>query len=209
MLIRDNWHPPVFIITGDPGEGKTSYLLKALAGLAEKDLTIRGIAAPGHFRDGIRSGFSLIDLATGEAEELCSTDQIPGSKQHGMFFFRPEGLAFGLKAISPEGFTDDTDLIVVDEVGIFELKGEIWAQSLDQIMGGFHPPMIWTVRRWLVDAIIKQWEIPRPYIIDITRISNQMYIGEFVEEIRIFRSIRRHKRVIPVTGKWFTEITGH
>lgn len=182
----DGWLPPIYIFTGQPGEGKTSFLLTVLGILEEKGLKIRGIAAPGHVRDGIRSGFSIIDLSTGAFCELASIVPSPESSRYGHFYFRPEGLLFGQRALSfpvPE----ITDLFVVDEVGLFELRGKIWAQYLDRIFEFRYPPMIWTVRHSLLDQVIARWRMERPVVVDINLADPLAVVHNLLHEVGIFR----------------------
>ena len=40
--------------------------------LITHQIHVRGIVAPGYFTNGVRSGFSVIDVATGTGMELCS-----------------------------------------------------------------------------------------------------------------------------------------
>ncbi|NLA38330.1 MAG: nucleotide kinase [Methanomicrobiales archaeon] len=161
---------PVFIITGEQGQCKTTFLHLVLSLTVGANVRIRGVLAPGHVRDGRRSGFTLIDLATGEHEELCSIDPDPECEIHGRYYFRPEGLAFGRSALAPPD-PRETDLVVIDEVGRFELQGAVWADRIDRLVALPHPPMIWTVRRRLLDTVIQNWEIKNPVVIDVRKAS--------------------------------------
>ncbi|MCK9319515.1 nucleoside-triphosphatase, partial [Methanoculleus sp.] len=127
---------------------------------------VRGVLAPGHVRDGRRSGFTLVDLATGRHEELSSIDPDPRCEVHGRFYFRPEGLLFGRRALAPPD-PRETDLVVIDEVGRFELQGGVWAEQIDRLVALPHPPMIWTVRRRLLDTVIDRWKITNPVVVDV------------------------------------------
>lgn len=157
---------PVFIITGEQGQCKTTFLYQVLGLITGLELRLRGVIAPGHVRNGRRSGFTLVDLASGRQELLCSTDPSPGCEVHGRFCFRPEGLALGRKALSLQG-TGETDLLVIDEVGRFELQGAVWAGQLDRLCTLPHPPMVWTVRRRLLDTVIERWSLEDPVIVDV------------------------------------------
>jgi nucleoside-triphosphatase len=157
---------PVFIITGGQGQCKTTFLHLVLGLTGGLHVRVRGVLAPGHTRDGRRSGFTLIDLATGGHEELASIDPDPRCEAHGRFYFRPEGLAFGRRALAPPD-PRETDLIVIDEVGRFELQGAVWAEQLDQLLAHPHPPMVWTVRRRLLDTVVECWNIPNPVVVDV------------------------------------------
>jgi len=161
-----NRRAPVFIITGGQGQCKTTFLHLVLGLIVGLNVRVRGIIAPGHMRDGRRSGFTLVDLATGEHEELCSVDPDPRCEAHGRFYFRPEGLAFGRRALAPPD-PRETDLLVIDEVGRFELQGGVWAEQLDHLLAHPHPPMVWTVRRRLLDTVVERWKITNPVVVDV------------------------------------------
>ncbi|WP_292383420.1 nucleoside-triphosphatase [Methanoculleus sp. UBA430] len=157
---------PVFIITGEQGQCKTTFLHQVLGLIVGANVRVRGVLAPGHVRDGRRSGFTLVDLATGEHEDLSSIDPDPRCEVHGRFYFRPEGLLFGRRALAlPD--PGETDLVVIDEVGRFELQGGVWAEQIDRLVALPHPPMIWTVRRRLLDTVIDRWKITNPVVVDV------------------------------------------
>ncbi|MDD1727451.1 MAG: nucleotide kinase [Methanospirillum sp.] len=178
--------PPVYIISGEQAEGKTTFLMEMLDRLRTEEVRMRGIVAPGYFKDGARSGFSVVDLGTGISEELCSTTPDVGSEQHARFFFRPEGLSFGNRAIldfNPE----TTDILVIDEVGRFDVQGAVWGGSIDILMKQPHPPMVWTVRREFVGMVTTRWPI-RPVVRELGLVSIEQFTEEIMKEIRIYQS---------------------
>lgn len=184
------WHPPIYIITGEQGEGKTSFLMKILKKLKETDLKIRGIVSPGYFDNDIRSGFSVIDVATGACEELCSVIPSQDSVKHGRFYFRLKGLACGYHALEPHDPSVHGDLIVIDEVGRFEMEGAVWSDCIDQLVAIPHPPMIWTVRRSLVDAVIKRYSVIRPVVIEVGTACPGTITQELIQEVSTYRYSR-------------------
>lgn len=188
---QDHRDTPVYILTGEQGEGKTTFLRDILPGLAEQGVRIRGILAPGSFRNGIRSGFSVLDPTTGISEDLSSADPFPGCEQHGIYYFRPEGILFGCRVLSDPRIPRETDLLVIDEVGIFEMRGEIWAESINRIVAMPFPPMIWTVRHSLVDAVIERWQLKRPVIQEVGTADRSGFVRDILEEIRVYRSAAR------------------
>lgn len=183
---RMNDHAPVFIITGEQGQCKTTFLHLVLSLTVGANVRIQGILAPGHVRDGRRSGFTLINLATSEHEELCSIDPDPHCEVHGRYYFRPEGLVFGRRALAPPD-PRETDLMVIDEVGRFELQGEVWADQIDRLVALPHPPMIWTVRRRLLDTVIQNWEIKNPIVIDVLRANVMATASDVMDAIWVWR----------------------
>lgn len=176
--------PPVYIITGEQGEGKTTFLTEILTILGREALCIRGIIAPGYVTDGLRSGFSLTDLGRGISEELSSTTPAPGGTYLGRYYFRPEGIAFGERAILTPHDDTKTDLLVIDEVGRFDVQGSLWGPCIDRLEETMNPPMIWTVRREFVPLVTSRWPRFPPVIIELKTRSAASVAGEILREIK-------------------------
>jgi len=196
-VARMSGRPPVFIITGEQGQCKTTFLHNLLGLTVGANVRVRGIIAPGHVRDGRRSGFTLVDLATGEHEELCSIDPDPRCEVHGRFYFRPEALAFGRRALTPPD-PRSTDLLVVDEVGRFELQGAVWADQLDRLVSHPHPPMIWTVRRRLLHTVVERWNLKNAVVVDVGAVSVMATADAVMDAVWEWREAQAFSRVMPV-----------
>lgn len=179
--------PPRFIVTGEQGEGKTTLLLEILSDLTKQGVRIQGIAAPGYFSDGIRSGFDILDVHTGRTVELCSAIPTENSTKYGRYYFRSTGLAFGKKILGQVPLPGQVDLLVIDEVGRFEISGKVWGESIDHIMRTPCPPMIWTVRRSFIDAVRSRWPVQRQRIIEVGSGNHDEIIHEIMNEIRFYR----------------------
>jgi nucleoside-triphosphatase len=122
------------------------------------------------------------------SEELCSLTPSSGCEQHGRYYFRTDGLSFGYRALQIPLIPENTDLLVIDEVGRFELTGAIWADCIDSLVRKPCPPMVWTVRRSLVRAVMQRWPIIRPVILEIGTIRHPEVICDILEDIMIYRS---------------------
>ena len=188
--------PPIFIITGEQGQCKTTFLHLVLGLTVGTNVRVRGVISPGYVRDGRRSGFALIDLATGEVEELSSIDPDPRCEIHGRFYFRPEGLAFGRRALAPPD-PREPDLVVIDEVGRFELQGEVWAEQIDRLLAPPHPPMIWTVRRRLLNTVIERWKIANPVVVDVGTASVMATAGDVMDAVWEWREAQTASTMVP------------
>ncbi|OQA56002.1 MAG: NTPase [Euryarchaeota archaeon ADurb.Bin294] len=185
---RSDWKSPRFIITGEQGEGKTTLLLKILSKLTAFGIRVHGIAAPGYFSDGIRSGFDVLDVQSGKTRELCSVIPAENSTQLGRYYFRSDGLAFGKEILNRIPHLGQVDLLAIDEVGRFEIAGKVWGENIDQIMRIPGPPMIWTVRKSFVDGVTMRWPIQRQIIIETESGNHDEIIHEMMYEIRLYQS---------------------
>jgi nucleoside-triphosphatase len=114
------------IITGDVGVGKTSICERVAETLRRLGYSRGGILTP-KAPDG---GIVIVDVETGEREVLASIDDIYRGPHIGKYFFNPEGIAFGTRAIE-RGIS--SDVLFVDEIGYLELAGEGFVEALTLI----------------------------------------------------------------------------
>jgi nucleoside-triphosphatase THEP1 len=158
----------VVIVTGDTGSGKTTLVGQAVERLRARGVRVAGVLAPGLVEDGRRTGFDIVNLATGESTALAR-EQAGGAGAHARwsrFAFRPEGLRLGEQAL---GFAaHSADVIVVDEVGPFELSGGGWAPALDRLSKDYGGTLVLVVRGSVVDAVRGRWGSPDAVVCEVT-----------------------------------------
>ena len=160
----------VFIITGETGSGKTTFLLKLIEELRGKALSIAGFAALSVPEDGPSGSFNILDLVSGKILPLASRRFTEGWEQFGKFYFNPEGILMG-KNILEDPLILNNDLIVVDEIGPFELDGKIWAESITRLLARHTCSILLVVREQLVGQVIQRWSLKDAMIIEIGQIN--------------------------------------
>lgn len=155
--LLDSARPRVFFITGGHGSGKSSLVSAAARLMREKGLKPAGILAEGLWENGVRSGFDLVDLSTGEQTPLCRRGAESPVKA-GEFGFFPEGLAAGEAALSPER-TRGADVIFVDEAGFLELEGKGWAPAMERLLVRSRAVLVISVRDYLLRQVRDKWDL--------------------------------------------------
>jgi nucleoside-triphosphatase THEP1 len=123
----------IALVTGDIGSGKTTACQKALALLAARGITCRGLLAPARYDPGgEKNGIDLLDVATGERRRLADT--VPGGGATiGRYTFDPDALQWGLERLE-DALRPSPGLLVVDEIGPLEiLHGGGFALVLDPL----------------------------------------------------------------------------
>ena len=169
------------IVTGDTGSGKTTMVRDVIERLRDRGICIGGILAPGLLDGDRRTGFDLVDLGTGLSAALAREEPGPREPhaQWSRFAFSPGGLALGQRALGPDAF--GADVIVVDEVGPFELSGGGWAAALDMLAREYTGTMLVVARASVVDAVRMRWGSADTLVCDV-RVDTADRIADLVEE---------------------------
>lgn len=170
LAIFQNEHqsrPKIVIITGEVQQGKTTFVRKIVEDLADEKYKIAGFLSLGINRDGKRAGFDLVDVETSEKMELCSDNKYETKIRLGHYYFNSDAIVFGNRILSSEGIAGK-QLIVIDEIGPLELKGQGWSNSIEELTGKYSIPELWVVRKKLVEKISRRWNIGDAYVFDIS-----------------------------------------
>ena len=107
---------------GPKHSGKSTAARQLIDRAVAEDLSVAGILAPSVYRDGILTGFDLVDLSTGRRAPLARLAR-NRSPRAGRFAFLPETLKQGNAALGLS-VCATASLIVVDEFGPLELRGQ-------------------------------------------------------------------------------------
>jgi len=152
-------HHNIFIITGKVHSGKTTFLSRLTERLKEKHVSMAGFLSQGTFSGDRRSSFSLVNIHNRAQIILASIEKGEDWIPFGRFFFNPEALSEGEKIIR-KGLEQRTDLVVLDELGPFELEGGGWTQILELLEKEYELAQLWVVREQLLERVLDRWNIP-------------------------------------------------
>lgn len=115
-------------VTGPPGIGKTSILIKVCDRLRNRGLRVGGMLTEEIRARGVRCGFKLLDLATGREGILSLADGSVGPRI-GKYTVRLGDLvSVGVEAIQQA--VDHADVIAIDEIGPMELCSEDFVNAV-------------------------------------------------------------------------------
>ncbi len=146
-----------YILTGTQGSGKTSFLSKLIKELQLENIKVGGFVAKGIWQNGKRFGFNLIRIKDRVSIPLCTKDFNESYLQFGHFYFNPAAISLGNEILNQDA--KNTDIIVIDEIGIFELEEEVWFNSFRQLLQTYPKPLIITVRENIVDMVIEKFDL--------------------------------------------------
>lgn len=131
-------------ITGLPGAGKTTALLRVIDMLKEEELSIGGMINEPITEGRYRIGFTTRDLLTGETEIFAHTS-IESKIMVGKLGVDTQVLEkIGVKAIKDA--CEKCDVIVIDEVGKMEVESELFSTVVKDTLD-VDKPMIITLHK--------------------------------------------------------------
>ena len=114
--------PKNFLITGPPGSGKTSVVERVMSILREQGLRAGGIYCPEIREGGIRVGFKIIDIMTGEERILAHVNQ-PAGPQVSKYRVNV-GNVDELSESAINRALNAADFLIVDEIAPMEICSE-------------------------------------------------------------------------------------
>lgn len=121
----------VLLLTGAPGVGKTTVLIKTVDALA-KDMAVGGMISREAREGGVRVGFEIIDLSNLKKGWLAHINQKTGP-QVGKYHVNLQDLEnIGAQAITQA--LETCDVIAIDEIGPMELFSQKFKHAVRQAL---------------------------------------------------------------------------
>ena len=157
----------VFIISGLEKTGKSTLLKNIIEILKLRNLKIGGFVSPSIWENNTLFGYDLLDVLTNKKLILSRTSGNDKMPKVGSYFFNMDCIVFGEKVIDVKNL-EGVDVVVIDEVGPWELKNQGWAKSINKIVKHIEKPMIWVVRESIVDKVVENWSLDNPEIIEVS-----------------------------------------
>jgi nucleoside-triphosphatase len=142
----------IILVTGSPGVGKTTVIMKAAETLKIQGYSVGGMTTQEKREDGNRVGFQILDLATQRQGWLAHVNQ-PSGPRIGKYKVNLNDLEnIGANAI--QNATKTAHIIIIDEIGPMELCSETFRQALIEAMES-SKPVIATIHHKATDTLVR------------------------------------------------------
>ncbi|HDJ33185.1 MAG TPA: hypothetical protein ENF21_03695 [Bacteroidetes bacterium] len=149
---------PAFFITGDTHSGKTTALRSVISKLPGYPDRLKGWTTPARFERNDHTGYDLEFIGRNRSLPFCRQQATKGWVHHGRFWFNPGALQEGYRMLGSAS-PDTTSLIVIDEIGPFDLKGRLWGPFLKNLEKYEEIYLLLVVRTVLLEKVCKHWYI--------------------------------------------------
>jgi nucleoside-triphosphatase THEP1 len=170
IIMSDYPKSKIIILSGEIQQGKTTLLSKILNSNQLDKFKIRGFLSNVQIENGERKGYNIESIADDLKINLCSTSENTERIKYGRFYFNRDAFSFGSDIID-KSTKANTDLLIIDEIGPLEMSGEGWSDSISKVVK-LGIPMIWVVRRNLIEKAIRKWDIELEEIIDLSKVED-------------------------------------
>ena len=141
----------IVFITGQPGIGKTSVLLNAIELLKKRGYTVGGMISREARERGVRIGFEIIDIYTGQHGWLAHVNQ-PEGPQVSKYRVNLDDLKT-IGANSILNAIEKTDAVVIDEIGPMELFSLAFKEAVVRALES-NKPLLGTIHHKAQDTLI-------------------------------------------------------
>ena len=120
----------IIVLTGAPGVGKTTAVIRVARALKERGVKVGGIVSRELRINNMRVGFEFIDLTTNDRNVLAS---ITGNgPKVGKYFVNVAGCRFAAERLT--NAVRNSDVIICDEIGPMELKSKEFIDSVKNLL---------------------------------------------------------------------------
>jgi len=143
----------IILVTGPSGIGKTSILRRTVKELKNRKYTVGGMFCRDVREGGIRVGFEIKDISTGQRGWLAHVNQ-PTGPTIGKYHVN----LTDLDVISAGSILDalkNLDILAVDEIGPMELLSPAFSSALTKAVEG-SKPLIGTIHYRLSNSLVNK-----------------------------------------------------
>jgi len=157
---------PVFIITGDIAAGKTTFCKELIHQFQSKYIPVGGILSERIVKYNATIGYDLVDISNGNRFEFLREGMENSKLKIGRFEINTDTVKQGKNILLSKNQVQNA-VLIIDEVGLLELQGNGWAESIELLKNLSEKVLILTVRNEFVNDVIHKFQLKSPFIVTI------------------------------------------
>ena len=148
--------PPLWLLTGPIGAGKTNFCRQLAEEARALGWQMAGLLSPALMEGGQKTGILLEDLGSGEQRHLAYNAPHPRADLRlGKWYFDPQVLVWGQQVLTN---CHPCDLLIVDELGPLEFNaGKGLTAAFDLLKAGRYRMGCTVIRPALLETALDRW----------------------------------------------------
>jgi nucleoside-triphosphatase THEP1 len=162
----------MFIISGQRAQGKTTFAISLVKLLRQMNIRVAGFFSVRLMDGEVTTGYDIEDAETGKRKRFLRTGEECGAGKIGKFTICEEGLSKGHKILHSQ-LHGRNRLVIIDEVGMLELGGGGWSESLDLLISKSHNHLLLIARDEFIEQVTEKFGLPGPVVFDISKITSE------------------------------------
>lgn len=168
-------------ITGPPGIGKTTIIVKVILRLKSEGIKIGGIITREKREKGERVGFTIESLANGSVGELASIARRFGPRV-GRYTVNLVDLS-GIASDALNNAVSNSELIVIDEIGPMELMSPEFKKAVRLCIKSGKPTLA-VMHRYVKDDLADEIRSGCKLLINVTEKNRESLVDELYSVLR-------------------------
>lgn len=181
MIVKVDELKHIFFVTGSPGIGKTTILLKTAEALEKKGYKIGGMLSREAREKGARVGFEIIDIGTKRRGWLAHMRQSNGP-QIGKYRVNLADLE-SIGALAIRNAVVNAQIIIIDEIGPMELHSSAFKEAVTEALSS-GKPVIGVIHERAQDSLINSMrKRDDTQIIQVTRGNRERIHSLLIEKV--------------------------
>jgi len=181
MIVKVDELKHIFFVTGSPGIGKTTILLKTVEALEKEGYQLGGMLSREAREKSVRVGFEIIDIETKKHGWLAHVQQ-PDGPQIGKYRVNLADLeSIGASAI--RNAVVNAQIVIIDEIGPMELHSSVFKEAVTEALNS-GKPVIGVIHERakdrLIDSIRKREDTQ---VIQVTRGNRESLHSLLIEKV--------------------------
>ncbi len=175
--------PVVFIVTGGVSGGKTTMLACLAGKLDKKGIAAGGFYSPRILEGDITTGYDIVDVSTGESWEFMRKARDNETADIGKYRVNKETLVKGHQLLSP-GRISDKKVVIIDEVGRFEMEGKGWRDSLQYLLRLPGIILVLAVRKDFLEPVKEEFGLNDAEIFEVPTSTSSELLQRIISRIK-------------------------
>lgn len=166
----------VYILTGERESGKSTFLEEFIHLFRDAGYCCSGIVTPSLINADGTKGYRWLHIPSKRTEILAISDEEEGWIPQGDYYFSPKSFEMGTSMLQ----CSDSCLVVLDEIGKLELKGEGWSSALNYLL---KRPIILVlcVRKNAIEGLKERWDFIPLATYDISETTPREIVNEIIK----------------------------